>query len=199
MKQIVIKKTELSDEEKRDLLVLIDEERDRALKEKIEQSEQLSRDISLKKQDLIALNVDCDDKTTVVTNLIRDVDTQTTRYNSLKNQADTEQARLNTIRATITNSQFEFEKTTQSQIQAKEQIASELRAVDEEYSRLRNQFKEEFAILIIDMAKKREELKSLAFLETKSKGYFIQILQNIMDERKVPINVLKELGKKSMV
>jgi len=188
---ITINKTELTEDEKRKLVSILDDERDAALKEKIEKSELLSRQIKEKEDRLQALTTE---EKVIQANhdeVVRRCTVEETRLRDLSGHIETAQRTLTDLQTEITSTTYRHEADQQRFVLEKEQITADIRNLGATFARLIEQGKNELSDIVVKVAKKASEMEKLQALEKHTKGYFIRLIEKKLAAKGTKVDVLK--------
>lgn len=185
---------QLTHEEKLDLLIFVDDERDTILKNKIEQSESLNKTITEYKQQILALESEKNTLTDTYSDLKRQTTAENNRLDTIKGAIDTEQSKLNQLQIDIANVQSKDERDTQCRFAEKERLESEITALEGTYKRLIDTQTKALHEIVIEIGKKTADMKQLDHLEQFTKGHFIRLLQEKLTAKGIKVDVLKMLN-----
>jgi len=192
---ITIVKKQLTDEEKEKMMFLVESQRDDAIKLKIEKSEEYRKKILEQKSTIAQLENEILALTENNKELKRQVTQETTVLNQLKAHIQDKRNELGVLNSEYQTKQTAYSRDLRILKDEQEQTKVATVGVENYYKKLIVDSSKELEKVVCLLASKQAELKKLSFLDKQSNGYFIAILQKIVDDKGCKVDVLKELNK----
>jgi chromosome segregation ATPase len=192
---ITVVKKGLTDEEKETMALIVEAQRDDAIKAKIEKSEEYRKKILEQKSLIAQLENEILALTENNKELKRQVNQETTALNQLKSQVQDKRNELSALTSDYQTKQTAYSRDLRLLQSEQEQTRVATVGAENLYKKLISDCSKELEKVVCLLANKQAELKQLSFIDKHSNGYFIAKLQKIVDDKGCKVDVLKELNK----
>jgi chromosome segregation ATPase len=192
---ITVVKRILTDEEKESIALIVEAQRDDAIKAKIEKSEEYRKKILEQKSQIAELESEINALTETNKELKRQVTQETGVLNQLKAQIHDKRNEVNALHSDYTTKQTAYTRDLRILKEEQEQARATTAGAGNHYKKLITDSSKELEKIVCLLAEKQAELKRLSFMDNHSNGYFIAKLQKIVNDKGCKVDVLSELNK----